>query len=429
MTAPGLSLCVIFKNELGYLPDCLQSVQNLCDEFILVDSGSTDGSQTWAKEWAAKTKGAQYFSQTWPDSFSTQRNFALSKATGDWILFLDADERLEESCHAELQRLIRSPEIAAFQIKIRNYTMDFQEWGYQPPDGRYQKYSFGFIETQLHRLFRRDERIRYSGILHERIEPNLSHHALQTQSSALIIHHLGKLKERDLNLQGQRYSFYEKLATKRVLLEPEDPQAHWELGVILQKQRRFIDAEQSFAKALRLATHSEEIESAYLMCLFQQGKFGDLLTYSAQTERGKFFVSLAEAQGHPQHLKKLLSYKDSIHQASLLGLELALRFKDNAAAQEFRSVAEKRFEGLGVVEFIEGRDLRLKGDYQKAVPLLQKSLKAGYSAASVELFVCLMKLERSCDILDYLSRFPEVEVKRWPEEAHKIITIAQKLNA
>jgi tetratricopeptide (TPR) repeat protein len=429
MAAQTLSLCVIFKNEMDYLPGCLESVQGLCDEFILVDSGSTDGSQVWAKDWASKTKGAQYFSQAWPDSFSTQRNFALSKATTDWILFLDADERLEAKSKSRVQQAIQSSKASAVQVNIRNYTFDFQEWGYQPPDVQFESYPYGFIETKLHRLFRRDERIRYSGILHEKIEPQLSKHSLATETSEIIIHHLGKLKERELNLQGQRYEFYEKLASKRAALEPNDPQAHWELGVILQKQRRLIDAEQSFARALNLAPQSEELESAYLLCLFQQGKYSQILSFSAQSERGKFFVCLAQAQGHPQHLKSLLSFKDSIHQASLLGLELALRFKDMAAAEEFRKTAVQKFSGLGIVDFIEGRDLRLKAEYQKAIPFLQKSLESGYSTASVELFICLMKLERSRDILDYASRFSEVERKRWPEEAHKIITIAQKLNA
>jgi tetratricopeptide (TPR) repeat protein len=428
MAAQTLSLCVIFKNEMNYLPGCLESVQDLCDEFILVDSGSTDGSQVWAKDWASKTKGAQYFSQAWPDSFSTQRNFALSKVTTDWILFLDADERLDAQSQSLIRQAIQSSVSSAIQICIRNYTYDFQEWGYQPPDTQFKNYPYGYIETKLHRLFRRSEKIRYSGILHEKIEPQLSKHSLPTETSEIIIHHLGKLKERELNLQSQRYEFYEKLASKRATLEPKDPQAHWELGVILQKQRRLIDAEQSFAEALNLAPQSEEIESAYLLSLFQQGKYSQILSFNAQTERGKFFVCLAQAQGHPQHLKSLLSFKDSIHQASLLGLELALRFRDIKAAEEFRATAAQKFTGLGIIDFIEGRDLRLKGEYQRAVPLLQKSIESGYSTAIVELFICLMKLERSLDILDYARRFTEVELSRWPEEAHKIMTIAQKLN-
>ena len=65
----------------------LQSVQSAADEIIVVDTGSVDGTVEIAKSF-----GAKVFHEVWKDDFSVPRNVALSHATGDWIIFLDADE-------------------------------------------------------------------------------------------------------------------------------------------------------------------------------------------------------------------------------------------------------------------------------------------------------------------------------------------------
>ena len=428
MSDPRLSLCLIVKNEMSYLPDCLKSAEGLYDELVLVDSGSTDGTIAWAKNYCAQQKSAQFLEQKWADSFSAQRNFALSKASGDWILFLDADERLDEESQIEIRNALKHTDIFAFEMKIRNYTYDFQEWGYQPVDSLSSHFPHGFVETALHRLFRRDPRVFYSGVLHERIEPQLARNALTTAKLQHPIHHLGKLKERDLNLQSQRYAFYQRLAVKRVTEEANDPQAHWELGVILQKQNQLAEAEASFLRAYKLAPLSEDIESAYLMSLYQQGKFADLLAENPQSDRGRFFVCLAQAQGHAQYLRKILDYKDLVHQSSLLGLELALRFQDRDLIQEFRSIAQRKFGRLGIVDFIEGRSLRLRGEYSKAIPLLEAAMTAGYSWASLELFISWMKLDQPQEIVRYAHGFSEAQTDAWPQDAKKILAIAQKLS-
>ena len=79
-----LSLCMIARNEEQFLTDCLNSVKNLVDEIILVDTGSTDKTVEIAKSFRAKI----YF-QEWEDDFSKPRNTSLRKATGDWILVLE----------------------------------------------------------------------------------------------------------------------------------------------------------------------------------------------------------------------------------------------------------------------------------------------------------------------------------------------------
>ena len=98
---PKLSVIVPTYNEESYLEDALFSVA-FADEIIVVDSYSTDSTPEIAKKYAHK------FLQRKFDNFSDQKNFALKEATGDWILFLDADERVTHSLEAEILETIQN---------------------------------------------------------------------------------------------------------------------------------------------------------------------------------------------------------------------------------------------------------------------------------------------------------------------------------
>ena len=84
-----VSLCMIVKNEEYYLPRCLSSVNNIVDEVIIVDTGSTDKTVEIAKSFGAKV----YFFP-WNNNFSEARNESLKYASKEWILILDADDEL-----------------------------------------------------------------------------------------------------------------------------------------------------------------------------------------------------------------------------------------------------------------------------------------------------------------------------------------------
>ncbi len=85
----SVSLCVIARNEEHFLPSCISSVRHLVDEIIVVDTGSTDRTREVALQSVARV-----YSFSWKENFAAARNYALDRATGDWILVLDADEIL-----------------------------------------------------------------------------------------------------------------------------------------------------------------------------------------------------------------------------------------------------------------------------------------------------------------------------------------------
>lgn len=109
-----VSLCMIVKNEEKILRRCLDSVADLMDEIVIVDTGSTDATKAIAREYT----GAVYDFE-WVDDFSAARNFAFSRATCDYIYSADADEVLDEENRERFKTLKETllPEIEIVQMK------------------------------------------------------------------------------------------------------------------------------------------------------------------------------------------------------------------------------------------------------------------------------------------------------------------------
>ena len=114
---PTISLCMIVKNEEKHLARCLDTVRDLMDEIIIVDTGSVDRT----KEIAARYTDRIY-DFAWIDDFSAARNFAFSMAGCDYIYSADADEVLDEENHEKFRLLKENllPEIEIVQMYYGN---------------------------------------------------------------------------------------------------------------------------------------------------------------------------------------------------------------------------------------------------------------------------------------------------------------------
>ena len=169
----GLSLCMIVRDEEFSLESTLLTARPHVDEMIIVDTGSTDQTLSIAKKYADRL---EHFK--WIDDFSAARNYSLSFATEPWILVLDADEIIAPDDYARLKEASRSDRYDGFYLTQRRYLGRSEgnsaTWKPADPEDPYSKHYQGYHDNPIVRLFRNDASIKYSGPIHELIDPSLS---------------------------------------------------------------------------------------------------------------------------------------------------------------------------------------------------------------------------------------------------------------
>ncbi len=168
MTVPGVSLCMIVKDESPRLPMCLRSVEGLVDEIVLVDTGSTDGTQD-----LARSLGCRVFEIQWDDDFSKARNHALDQARHEWILVLDADEVLQVGEGGLLEGMDGDVDFGLVKVVT-------------PGEGR-----SGPVEEWAVRLFRNRPAYRYRYPVHEQIHIT----GARGRETGISVLHLGAMDE------------------------------------------------------------------------------------------------------------------------------------------------------------------------------------------------------------------------------------------
>lgn len=114
---PSLSVIIPTFNEEAFLELALKSVQ-FADEIIVIDSFSTDDTEKIAKQYAT------LFLQREFDNFSNQKNHALQQATGDWVLFLDADERITYPLQQEIKEAINRTKFGGYKLVFPHFFMN-----------------------------------------------------------------------------------------------------------------------------------------------------------------------------------------------------------------------------------------------------------------------------------------------------------------
>ena len=117
----AISVVINTLNEEENLPRALASVKNLADEFIVVDMHSTDKTVDIAKEF-----GAQFYSHEKTGYVEPARNFAIDKATKEWILILDADEEVSDSLAIKLKQIVKNPQADYYRLPRKN--INFRRW-------------------------------------------------------------------------------------------------------------------------------------------------------------------------------------------------------------------------------------------------------------------------------------------------------------
>ncbi len=147
-----ISLCMIVKNEEDVIERCLKSVSDLVDEIIIIDTGSSDNTKALLSQFTDRV-----FDFQWIDDFAAARNASFEKATMDYILWLDADDVLEEADRKKLKELKESLDPEVDYVSMA-YHLAFDEYG---------NLSFSF---RRNRLVKRARGFRWIGAVHEYLE-------------------------------------------------------------------------------------------------------------------------------------------------------------------------------------------------------------------------------------------------------------------
>ena len=188
-----LSVCLIVKDEADVLSRCLTCVKGFADEIIIVDTGSSDDTVAISKNY---TDNVYFFK--WCDDFSAARNFSFSKATADYIMWLDADDIITIENAKKISDL---KERNDFDVAMLGYAAAFDEYG-NP--------SFLYCRE---RIFRRSRNFIWQGAVHEVIEPS----GVVIHSDACIYHKKNKQNSPMRNLR-----IYQKMLSEGATLNPRE---------------------------------------------------------------------------------------------------------------------------------------------------------------------------------------------------------------
>lgn len=132
-----VTVVVLTKNEEQNIVEVINNAKKCADKVLIVDSGSTDKTVE-----LAKTVGAQLIYRAWDNDFSAQRNFALDKVETEWVLYLDADERLNDELIDAIKKATKKDDDIQYKIKRKSVAF-----------GR--KFNYGVLKPDfVPRLFR-----------------------------------------------------------------------------------------------------------------------------------------------------------------------------------------------------------------------------------------------------------------------------------
>jgi glycosyltransferase involved in cell wall biosynthesis len=149
---PQLSAFLIVRNEAADIAGCLNSLKGLANEVIVVDSHSTDETVAICRQ-----SGARVFTRVF-DGYGSQKQYALEQTTGNWVLSIDADERITPGLADEIRRVLENPTHAGYEIRRTFYFLGHPlRFGGQGADW-------------VLRLFRKDSGYFKNMKVHERIE-------------------------------------------------------------------------------------------------------------------------------------------------------------------------------------------------------------------------------------------------------------------
>lgn len=232
-----LTQCLIVKNEKQNFARAVNWGKKVVDELIVVDTGSSDGTEI-----LAENLGAKVFHFDWKDDFSAARNFAISKCTGDWILFLDADEYFKAKDAPLLRTLIEKVDSeydTSGKTKVK-YNVIETPWiniGHDSP-------------ARQVRIFKNVPYLRYEGAVHEQLHALAGGYLKVYRAEDMpAVYHTGYVWSDD-NPKGMKSERNFKAAEKALKKSPDCAKFQLFAAEALMDEKKYSEAEKYFSKAM-----------------------------------------------------------------------------------------------------------------------------------------------------------------------------------
>lgn len=372
---PNVSLTMIVRNEAHNIGECLATVADLVDEVVVVDTGSADDTKE-----IARRHGARVYDFPWVDNFAAARNEALRHATGRWVLWLDADDRLAEEDRAKLRAVFArlGAENAAYVMKVRSAT---------------NKAGTTTRLLDQVRLFRNHPYIRWRYRIHEQILPAVGQAGGKTRWTDVVVTHTGY---QDPALRRTKLERNTRLLEIEYAEQPDDAFTLFNLG------RSYLDLDRT-AEALPILQKSLDRSDPTLSIVRK--------LYPLITQAHWHLGDRAQAQAVCQRgLDRYPEDAELLYQAALLAREgrdfpraaNALHRLLQSRPGEYFDMVEVGLRGfkarhlLGAVYRDMGKDAEAEAEFRAAL-----AEKPDYPAAAVSL----------CDLLLARRAFDAAEAE------------------
>jgi len=375
----SVSLCMIVKNEKSHLARCLRSAKPVVDEIIVADTGSSDETKD-----IALVFGAQVYDFPWVDDFSEARNYSLSKASGNWILVLDADETISEKDYEKFREFLETSQSrpAAYRIQTRNYSNQANTVGFRSNRGESpDEEGIGWFPSDKVRLFTNDPRIRFEYPVHELVEPCLERLKILVRECDVVVHHFGalsnvKTREKTRNYRNLGRKKLRKIKNASVLkeiavqsarlgnhaealdmwrrfikLQPRSAEAYLNMGAACWNMARYKDAVSFSEKAFCMDPSLKEAGFNMAFSMLLMGRAGDakttlerLLEEEPDYPAAQFLMCVTHVcLGEPTHAEGVFQKLKILPIGNFIGesfLEISRRFLEACKSEYARRSLE-----------------------------------------------------------------------------------------
>ena len=222
-----ISLCMIVKNEEATIERCLRSVEQIVDEIIIVDTGSTDKTKELVSQFTNNI-----FDFEWIDDFAAARNYAFSQATQEYILWLDADDVFLGQDRQQLLEL-KSTLSREFEVVSMLYNLGFDQ--------------YGKVTSQIRRrrLVKREKNYRWIGAVHECLEA----YGTQLETAIAVTHQpLGHDSDRNLKIYERRLLNGEVFSPRDLYYFANELKDHKLYNRAIEYYQRFLATKQGWVE-------------------------------------------------------------------------------------------------------------------------------------------------------------------------------------